>query len=74
MTAPVMLALRRLRARLFSALLLAVAFGAAAALVGWSSIVAAHEHGTTVIAASHDADVIAAADVRLTLPSARAVA
>ena len=35
---------------------------------------AAHEHGTTVIAASHDADVIAAADVRLTLPSARAVA
>ena len=35
---------------------------------------AAHEHGATVIAASHDADVIAAADGRLTLPSARAVA
>jgi ABC-type lipoprotein export system ATPase subunit len=35
---------------------------------------AAHELGTTVIAASHDADVIAAADERLTLSSVEAVA
>jgi putative ABC transport system ATP-binding protein len=31
---------------------------------------AVHELGTTVVAASHDADVVAAADARLTLPSA----
>jgi ABC-type lipoprotein export system ATPase subunit len=35
---------------------------------------AVRETGTTVVAASHDADVIAAADARLTLSSAEAVA
>lgn len=46
--APVRLALRRLRARLVSALLLAFAFGAAAALIGWGSIVAASSQDDSV--------------------------
>jgi hypothetical protein len=40
--APLHLALRRLRARLFVAAATAVAVGGAAALVGWSSLAAAH--------------------------------
>lgn len=42
MLAPLHLALRRLRARLFVAAATAVAVGCAAALIGWSSLAAAH--------------------------------
>ena len=41
MVAPLHLALRRLRARLFVAAATAVAVGGAAALIGWSSLAAA---------------------------------
>ena len=58
--APLDLALRRLRARLFVAADTVVAVGGAAER--------AVDEGTTVIAASHDHDLIAAGGTTLTLP------
>ena len=88
MTAPLSISLRRLRARPLSTLGLALAFAGAAALIGWASLTAARsgrmvirllqqavpDAGTTVVAASHDPDVIGAADARLTLAETAATA